>query len=458
MKLRYDRAIAAMGAKVMHATALPEYLDIVTDTRALQPGQTFLALRGEQFDGHAFLTQAFAAGAAAVIVDEAQRMPSSRACIVVADTLQAYLALGGLSRAQYSSPLIAITGSNGKTTTKEFLAHLLARAFGDRLLASKANENNEIGVSKLLIMIDDTRHDAVVVEMGARHPGDIARLVAVARPTIGILTNIGEAHLEIFGSRDELSATKWGLFSTGAQAILNADDGESRARAGTLAKAPLWFAALDTLDDLRVDGDCTVMLGSDQLAIRTAGEWEFHQIATPLSGRHQLSNLAAAIVAARCIGISLDRIIAACVDVQLPAGRYQTLSIASLPRIIYDAYNANPSSVRAALDTFAHETGRARIAVLASMAELGPESPRMHEEIGAYAAPRVDMLLAGGEFADDLARGAQNAGLSSEKIATFSSNDEAVALLRARANHDDVLLLKGSRRYKLEEIIERLGS
>ncbi|MHB8461620.1 MAG: glutamate ligase domain-containing protein, partial [Vulcanimicrobiaceae bacterium] len=294
--------------------------------------------------------------------------------------------------------------------------------------------------------------------MGARHPGDIARLVAVARPTVGILTNIGEAHLEIFGSRDELSATKWGLFSTGAQAILNAEDAESRARAGTLAKAPLWFAAVDTLDEIRVVGDCVAIVGADRLAIRTNEHWEHHHLAMPLSGRHHRANLAAALAAARHIGISTDLLISASADVELPAGRYQTLSIPSLPRIIYDAYNANPSSVRAALDTFAHEAGRRRIAVLASMAELGPESPRMHEEIGAYAATRVDELLVGGEFAEALARGAQNAGLSSEKIATFSSNGEAVALLRARATNEDVLLLKGSRRYKLEEIIERLGS
>lgn len=458
MNLSFDEGISVLQARVIHAAALPDFLDIATDTRSIRPGQTFLALHGDHFDGHDFVAQAVTAGAVAVIVERSESLPKFCAGIIVADTLRAYLALGAASRSHFTGPVIGITGSAGKTTTKNFLTQLLRNVYGERVLASPANENNEIGVSKVLLQLDSRDYDVAVIEMGARHPGDIGTLVQAALPTVGILTNIGDAHLEIFGTRDAIADTKWGLFSQGSRAVLNALDHESKLRARTLDHLPLWFAAEKTVLDIADSGDAVVIVGDEALHVRREGKWQDHKIRLNIPGQHQRADLAAALAAAWDMGLDLELLIEATHNITLSPGRYESMQFAGLPRIIYDAYNANPSSMRSALDAFAHEAGRTRIAVLSSMAELGGESERMHEEIGAYAATRVDTLFVGGEFAHALERGARNAGLSSEQIAMFSSNDAAAVLVRNRATPADVILLKGSRCYKLEEIIERLQS
>ena len=243
MMLTLERAVSATGGRLQNADRFPAQLRIVTDTRALEPGDTYLALRGEHFDGHSFVRDALAKGAAAAVVDDAAVLPEGAAAIVVRDTKRAYMDLAAAARSLFSGRVVAITGSAGKTTTKHLLAQLLAAHYGSaRVLASPANENNEIGVSKLLLSVSP-RHGVLVIEMGARHDGEIAELVQIAQPHIGVLTNIGEAHLEIFGSHEILARTKWGLFSNGAQAVLNADDTESTLRAAALGSAPIWFGA-----------------------------------------------------------------------------------------------------------------------------------------------------------------------------------------------------------------------
>lgn len=451
MTLTLERAAGATAAHVYEAKRFPARLRVVTDTRTIERGDTFLALRGERFDGHDYVAQAVSKGAAAVILEDPAARVAGIPALLVADTKRAYVALAAAARADFGGAVVGITGSTGKTTTKHVLAQLLNVHFGEEaVLATPANENNELGVSKLLLAAEE-KHRALVLEMGARHEGDIAELVGIARPHVGVLTNVGEAHLEIFGSRDALARTKWGLFSAGARAVLNAGDAVSKMRAASLRMPPKWFGAgTPSLPGTYVVDGLTLEVTDEDPALRS-------DIALRVPGKHNRENVAAAIAAARVLDMPLAEIVGAIPQLGLPRGRYERIEITGRPALIYDAYNANMSGTLAALDAFAHEAGARRIAVLASMAELGDEAPLMHERVGSHAAAsNVDVLLVGGAFAQSLAKGAREGGLAADRIEFFSANADAIAWLRRHARSDDVVLLKGSRMYKLEEIVEGL--
>lgn len=458
MTIPFEVAVRATGARVIGADRRPDAITVSTDTRTLRPGDAFLALHGERYEGHDFVRQAIAGGAGAVIVDRESAIVSGAPALLVTATLQAYMALASAARERFAGHVIAITGSTGKTTTKVLLEQLL-RAAGLATRAAPANENNEIGVSKLLLAASE--EDALVVEIGARHPGDIAALVEIARPHCGVLTNVGEAHLAIMGSREVLEETKWGLFSQGANAVLNAEDDASRRRAGALQRPPWWFAAKETSGELPDVKPLCALLDTHLLVVGEDGERREHRIDVRLPGRHNRENLAAALAVLASLGMLGPRrdaraVLAAISNLVLPPGRYERIAPAFGPEIIYDAYNANVQGMIAALDAFSHERATRRIAVLASMAELGSEAETMHERVGERVAVTADWLLAGGEHAAGLIRGATRAGLPAERAVSFGSNEEAAAWLRDNARRGDLALLKGSRKYRLEEIVEAL--
>jgi UDP-N-acetylmuramoyl-tripeptide--D-alanyl-D-alanine ligase len=456
VKLPLDIAIRATDAMLLDGDAAPAALRVSTDTRTIEPGDTFLALRGERFDGHDFVTQAVGRGAAMLVLDRADQCVPGVATMLVDQTLRAYMALAGAARARFDGTVVAITGSAGKTTTKAFLAQLLGAHYGDRLLTAPENENNEIGVSKLLLQADNAAHDVIVAEFGARHYGDIAALVEIGRPQIGVLTNVGEAHLEVMGSRERLQSTKWALFARGARAILNAADRVSRSRAPGLEQPPRWYVAEPSEHYTDASLRPLTALAAGRLVQRsTDGGSQEYPVEVRLPGVHNRANLAAAIAGALELGLSLESLIQQISLVRLPSGRYDRFAASGI-RLIYDAYNANASGMIAALDAFAGESGSRRIAVLASMAELGEESKNLHESVGAHAAGRVDVLLVRGEYAAELARGAARGGLEAQQIVEIGTNAQAARWLREHVRPDDVVLLKGSRKYKLEEIVEEL--
>ncbi len=456
MRLPIRAALDAAAGTLLEAGVPPDDVRIVTDTRTLEPGDTFLALRGPNFNGHDYIQEAVRRGAVMLVIDEPHARVEGTPAMLVERTNQAYMALAGAARDLFTGRVIAITGSAGKTTTKVLLGQLLATRYGDRVLAAPANENNEVGVSRLLLNLSNERHDVAVVEMGARHAGDIAQLVAIARPEVGVLTNIGEAHLEIMGSRRELEDTKWAIFALGARAVLNARDAVSTERAASLAEPPHWFAALDDAASFAAPARATAFLGRNRLIECAGGTAREYPVDVRLPGEHNRANLAAALSGALEVGADLEPMIEMLPELELPEGRFQSIRLEGRPRIIFDAYNANASGVVAALDAFAQEAGARRIAVLGSMAELGDEAAELHERVGAHAAAKVDALLVGGDFAEFMASGARRAGFSSQRIVRFATNGEAVAWLRANAREEDVVLLKGSRMYKLEEIVEEL--
>ena len=458
MRLPTQAAIAATNARVLGDNGLPESLLVQTDTRAIERGATFLALRGERFDGHAYVEEAFARGAVCAIVDDPASVPPGRTALLVPSTLQAYLDLGGLARTRVRGTVVAVTGSTGKTTTKQFLLALL-RGAGIPVTATPENENNEVGVAKFLCGLDDGDERVAIVEMGARKYRDLDVLVAAARPDAGVLTNAGEAHLEIMGSRERIAETKWAVPSGARRAVLNLDDAASRRRAGTLATPPLWYG----IDDERPPhGERAVIVEHDAVwAIAEDTTTETHRIAIGFPGDHNRRNLAGAFAAALlcAAGNGATASFAALADavgtVALPHGRYEIVELPDDVRVVFDAYNASLSGTLATLATFGREEAERRIAVLGSMAELGSDAPQMHEKIGEIAATRADVVLAGGSFADDTARGVRAKGGT---VIRYASNDDAIAWLRANVRRGDAILLKGSRVYKMEQIAEALGA
>jgi UDP-N-acetylmuramoyl-tripeptide--D-alanyl-D-alanine ligase len=457
MMLSFVDAIEATGGVVFDIDNAPENLCIATDTRSLVRGHTFLALHGEHFDGNAYAREAVERGASALIIDDPAARVEGVTTIVVDDTLSAYLALAEAARWRFRGTVLAITGSAGKTTTKHFAAQLLALRYGSRVLASPANENNEIGVSKLLLSARSESHDVLVVEMGARHPDDIATLVRVARPNVGILTNVGDAHLEVMGSRERLEEAKWALFGTGAKAILNARDVASITRAPSLAHPPHWFFAGEPNDNVPVYSRVSALAGTQRWIEIDGEREELYAVDVRVPGVHNRANMAAAIAASVELGVDPLQIARAAADVTLPQGRYERIPFGDGVTLIYDAYNANAAGMMAALDAFASEPARRRIALLASMAELGEGAADLHRQVGGHAAAtNVDVMLVGGEFAGELALGARTAGLPSERIVPFMTNEQAAEWVRSHTRAGDAVLLKGSRKYKLEEIVEEL--
>jgi len=456
MALTFEEAVYAVRARPLVARNGPAHVVISTDTRTLRSGEVFLALRGERFDGHHYVEAAVRHGAAAVVVERQPATALDVPVLLVEDTRAAYMRLAAAARAKTRATVIAITGSTGKTTTKELLGQLLRRTYGERVALSPANENNEIGVSKLFLSVPPNAQ-VVVAEMGARHYGDIATLVDIARPDVGILTNVREAHLEIMQTQERLAQTKWALFSTGARAVLNAGDAVSRERAAELPESPRWFGTGSVRPPEHQQTKGVYFLDRRRLRLIDDGRDELHAVDVRLPGDHNVENLAAAIAGALEAHCSPSEVLAGLADLELPAGRYESFLIPDRARIIFDAYNASASGTIATLDAFRAEKARRRIAVLASMAELGSSAPQLHRDVGAYAARSgVDLLLVGGDHADELRGGAQGGGLRAEQIIDFRTTGEAAGWIRENTTPDDVVLLKGSRRYKLEEIVEQL--
>ncbi len=456
MTLSFARFLdVSRGKFVADATALPAAFHPSTDSRTIERGETFVCLHGPNFDGHDFIAQATARGAAALVVDDDTKVsrPSPVPVVRVPNTKEAYLAGAAAVRAAFSGQIIAITGSNGKTTTKEFASQIIGAH--RRTISTPQNENNELGVAKLCYRLDDDI-DVAICEFGARHPGEIAQLVALASPGIGVLTNVGEAHLEFFRDQAELARTKFAVFSAQARPVCSAGDVWSRmlaAEAG-LDASTLWVRLIGdpVMSGIMLEaGD----LQAQKVAVTFGAS---HAFATwSLPGLHNLRNALLAAGAAILAGCSFEAAIECFAHLHLPPGRFETHSLPSGATLVYDAYNASPSSMVEAMRTFAAVPAERHIAVLGSMAELGGQAAAMHRAVGAAAAGFfVDELYCGGPYAQEIAAGALAGGLRG--VHTFATNEEISEQLRALLHAGDAVLLKGSRVEKMEQILQRLTS
>jgi UDP-N-acetylmuramoyl-tripeptide--D-alanyl-D-alanine ligase len=423
---------------------------ISTDSRTIKRGELFVALRGENFDGHNFVESVAKTGAAGAIVDLnwTGKIPPNFTLIQVEDTLRAYQNIAANYRKALSLKVLAITGSNGKTSTKDFAAAVLARGF--RVTKTQGNFNNHVGLPRT--MLEATSADEVAVwEIGMNHPGEVAMLATLAAPDAAIITNIGVAHIEFMGSREAIAAEKSALaeaVGTEGTVILNADDPFSKNIAGR-TRAKVIFAGT-TEGTIRASEITQSATGTDFTILEGAHRCRAQ---LPIPGLHMVQNALLAVAAGRMFGLSLEDCAAGLAAAPLTKARLQIKEIRGV-RFIDDSYNANPESMKAALHTLVElDADGKRIAVLGEMRELGEESARGHREVGETAAELgVDQLIAIGDMAAAIAEAARNAGLQNISIARSTS--EAAELLGEIAVSGDLVLVKGSRSVRTERVIE----
>jgi UDP-N-acetylmuramoyl-tripeptide--D-alanyl-D-alanine ligase len=425
---------------------------ISTDSRKLKPGELFVALRGENFDGHNFVESAAKAGAAGAMVDSnwKDQVPENFALIRTEDTLQAYQRIAASYRESLTLKVVAITGSNGKTSTKDFTASVLGRRF--RVTKTEGNFNNHVGLPRTIL--EATSRDEVAVwEIGMNHPGEVAALSKIAAPDAAIITNIGVAHIEFMGSREAIAKEKGALAeSVGPEGtvILNADDPFSEGIAAR-ARAKVIFAGTEggTVRAIEIsqtaDGsEFTILEGAHRCRAQL-----------PVPGLHMVQNALLAVAAGRAFGLSIEECAAGLATAPLAKARLQIKEIGGV-QFLDDSYNANPDSMKAALRTLVElDADGKRIAVLGEMHELGDESARGHREVGETAAAlKIDRLIVIGSVAAAIANAARDAGL--ENATVVNSTAEAAELLSQIAAPGDLVLVKGSRAARTERVIEAI--
>lgn len=441
------------GGRVFPEGAKRTVAGFSTDTRTLQEGELFIPLRGENFDGHDYLLQAVSRGAAACLSEEVVAgLPVP--VIRVSDTLKALGDLAAALRLAFAAPVAAVTGSSGKTTTKEMLAAILSLTGPG--LKTEGNFNNLVGLPLTLFRLNLDEHRWVVLEMGMSARGEIARLAEIGAPQVGIITNVGPAHLETLHGLDGVARAKGELFAAlpaGGTAIINADD-EKVAAIPVANGVRRLFYGLSAGAEVRGE---EIEPGGDSVSFRLVLPTGSRPVRLRLPGRHNVHNALAAAAAAFALGVD-ERVIAEGLELFRPTkGRMETVVLPGGVTLVEDTYNANPLSVKAALTALDEMGGEGkRIAVLGDMLELGPEAATLHREVGEAAAARVDHLLLLGEMAAETAAGAREGGLDPGRVRILASHEEATASLRELMRPGDRVLVKGSRGMRMEKVCAAL--
>jgi len=448
-------------AKLVGDPAGVRFRSVSIDTRTVEPDALFVAIRGEVHDAHAYVEQALDKGAAGLLVEGGRVDPDLARRAPIFEVNATTPALGELAaghRQGFEGPLVAVTGSNGKTTTKEII-HAVLKGRGP-CLKNRGNLNNEFGLP-LTLLEREPAHWAAVVEIGMNHRGEIAPLAAIARPTIAVITNVGTAHIEHLGSREAIAAEKGDLLTgldADGVAILNADDEQVMSQAGRAPGRVLRYGrdgeADVTASEVRFEApgafSFTLHTPEGERAVRVAGLSETTVI-----------NALAASATGLAAGLSVDDVVAGLGAFEGVSGRMAPLAGAGGLHLIDDTYNANPQSVRASLESLAAlKRGGARaIAVLGGMGELGAQSDALHAETGrAVAETGADGLVTLGDRARALADAAEAAGLARDCIVRCETPDEAAKAASTLAHPGDWVLVKGSRAMRMERVIEALRS
>ncbi|MDR3707209.1 MAG: UDP-N-acetylmuramoyl-tripeptide--D-alanyl-D-alanine ligase [Capsulimonadaceae bacterium] len=455
MRMSIRRIAGAIGAQMPgEALAATEVTGLSTDTRSLRPGDLFLALSGERFDGHEFVAASLAAGAAAAVVSRVPFGVRPDSLLVVSNTLAALSQIARSWRREFDIPVIAVTGSVGKTSTKELIACAL-KPLGP-VLRTDRNENNEIGLPKTLLRLTE-KHRAAVVEMGMRAAGQIQDLTRIAEPTIGVITLIGESHIELLGSRDAIADAKSELFEwlagSHGVAVFNAGDDYASVLGETAGKRMMTFvdseAFPDSCADFRLIDARRAANGWGGTASGPGGVVFELQVASP--ARHDLVNALGAVAVAVAAGVSPEDAARGIDAYRTGPMRMEILSTPSGASILSDCYNAAPTSMRAALDTLAagKATGR-KIAILGDMKELGSHSLQMHEDIArrAWELGLTELYVVGQDFGR-VAGNAKRKFETSVDAARFAAQELAPTA-------GDFVLVKGSRSMAMERIVEAL--
>lgn len=438
-----QEAAAALGLPQMQAQAT--LADVCTDTRKIQTGSLFVCLRGERFDGHSFASQAAQLGAAALLVDHP--VDADVPQLVVTDTGKALLQLAGWYRRRFQLPVVGLTGSVGKTTTKEFIALVLGAKYNT--LKTQGNLNNEIGVPQMLFRLEDS-HTAAVIEMGMNHFGEISRLTRAVAPTVGLITNIGVSHIENLGSRAGILQAKLEILegmAPDAPLIVNIDN--DMLRTVKLGDRPLLTFAID---DQSADFTATDVAEQGSTTTFTVHHSTFTQPVTiPTVGIHNVYNALAAMAVGYVTGVDHAAAASALAN-YVPAGMRQNLVQVGGVQVIEDCYNASPDSMRAALQTLGKLPVHRRYAVLGAMLELGDYAKEAHTQVGKMAAENgIDGVLAYGADAAYIVEAAKQAGLENARL--FDTKEALAQSLAQQVQPGDGVLFKGSRGMHLEDVM-----
>lgn len=472
-----DLLARVLNARLRSASGTPEapVRRVRVDSRQVEPGDLFVALPGEQTDGHQFLNDAFARGAVGAIVQR-RRTPAGAPAGPLVEVADSLLALGELAawhRNRFDLPVIAVTGSVGKTTTKDFIAGVLSRQW--KTLKNPASWNAEVGLPLTLLELDAS-HQAAVVEMAMRGPNQIRYLARIARARIAVITHVGLSHMELLGSQDAIAAAKAEVLEYlphDGSAILNADDPyfdflSSRVAPGARilpfaldhdvrnAVAGAYLGA-GPQEAPRGTAAASGPLGA-RFAVRGAGGRKVSRMWIPLLGKHNVRNALAAAAVGDVLGISPTRIARGLAEAETSAMRMTPRVLTGGGTLLDDAYNAStPEAMLAALDVLREMPGTRKIAVLGTMMELGEASEEAHTRVGeGLARLSPDLLVAVGEGGARIASGATGAGLAPGNIARRGTNEEALELLREARRPGDVILVKGSRGMAMESIVRGL--
>mgnify|MGYP001308321686 CR=1 FL=1 len=441
---------------------------ISTDSRSVRRGDLFVALRGDRYDGHEFVPGALAQGAVGAIVHDEYRLPPNSAAVRridnrstpvlfgVRDPLFAYQQLATHHRSRFHIPVVAVTGSNGKTTTKDMVAAVLAQRWP--VLKTEGNFNNRIGVPATLFRIT-ARHRAAVIELGVDQQGQTTRLCEIVRPTIGVITNIGPDHLEFFGGMEGSAQAKAELLDmlpVDGTAILNADDpyfGYLAAR----AQCRVMSFGFSEMADVRASGVTSDARQGTTFRLHLPGKSRPTIARIKVHGNHNVTNALAAAAVGAVLSLSGAMIAQGLGRFRPAAMRSQVVTHQGV-HIINDCYNANPASMKAALQLLAEwSPARERIAVLGDMLELGPETGKMHREVGEFlAAQGLSRLIVCGTLGRDIAEGARRGGMAGSQIGEVADAAAVADHLKSLVRQGDVVLVKASRGMKMEQIVQVL--
>src|SRR5690554_6519408 len=446
-----DELLEATGGELITRGKKKLITGVSTDSRSMTPDSIFLALQGESFDGHNYISQAVAGGAAALVVQEEVSAPQEVSVVKVPNTLVDLGNIARFHRRRFSLPVVAVTGSNGKTTTKELLSAVLTQRY--RVVKTKFNYNNEVGLPLTLLEINEST-EAVVVEMGMRGKGQIAYLAKIAEPTIGVITNVGVTHLELLGSKKAIADAKGELIAAlpaAGQAILNGDDPLVRSMRNLFSGSSYFYGLRERELDLKA-----VEINAEKTAqkIKADGKWGRFCFSLPLPGKHNVENALAALTVGLSLGIPAAELSKAFINLPEMGKRLKIIKTGEIT-IIDDTYNASPPSVKAALNVLMSlPTAKRKIAVFGDMMELGKISKESHREIGASLDDYgCCALFALGPESEETVALATTKGV---RAMHYQEKTDLLRDLLAYISAGDAILVKGSRGMKMEEIVTGL--
>ncbi|ABN52209.1 MAG TPA: UDP-N-acetylmuramoyl-tripeptide--D-alanyl-D-alanine ligase [Hungateiclostridium thermocellum] len=452
--LKCEEVVKAVGGTLISGEVNTVFYNISTDSRNIKQGDLFIPLIGERFDGHNYIASALEHGALGSLTQKETEPFPGKVLIKVSDTLKALRDLAVYYRQKFKIPFVGITGSVGKTSTKEMVAAVLSKGF--KVLKNQGNFNNEIGVPLTIFNLDKS-HEAAVVEMGMSGFGEISRLTSIVKPDIAIITNIGVSHIEKLGSKNNILKAKMEIFeglNEKGLAILNGDD-KLLYGLNNLLKFRTVFYGMEEGLDLRAYNVESLGEKGSTFDIEIRGKE--YRVRIPVPGIHNVYNALAGIAVGIELGIPPEKIVEGIEEFSPGKMRLDIINYNGL-KIINDAYNASPQSMEAAIDVLKDISGEGRtFAVLGDMLELGEFSKSAHMEVGKYAASKgIDYIVAVGEYRSNIVRGAVEAGAKEEKVFEFKDNMDAAKFLKEFVKSGDVLLVKGSRGMKMEEIVNIL--